>query len=526
MPWWDNLGDYAKSAYNWSRKPLLPKIDPRGEEKTWQSKLEKFYNETLQPMSDPLTAGMMIPSYATAGKGVGKMLKAGVKGIPANVPKAQRGIYKAGADDVNRAMYGSILSAPESHTRANLGAIGGTSVAMGMLAREKKFKEMGELAKDVIFPTKNYRKRFKEGFLTPGRVPRGQQTVSRSSWNPIDLPTRIMGALDNPYVSAMEKAGIDLNEAKNLVLTGKALSKSGKRTLGYIESIPQLKLLVPFARVGIIGLEQATLNKKRLAASAAIGGGAFAAGDKIPSEYASFASAAAGPLTVPAAGGFAARHAYEAGKDWLPAFSEEMGRNLPLPIVLGKDPTRLVSPETLSGVFTPNLLKDIAKGEDKWERDTRGVSYGRTKTKIPSLRQQLDTKGPKVNIFGKSVSGREDNVLKRMFTSEPYRHDPTPDTPTMDKLEGLGVEIKPPRYEKKLSIEGVKIDMDPEERRVFQEERRRLLEPILDEIVNDPEVLKMDEASQREYIEMLIQEVDKIGREIARATILERKNRK
>lgn len=538
MPkWWDFLT--TPLLPEWSSDKSLSDLVTGEEEPPGITR--RIYQNFLRPTSSPLGLIGWLP-YGKATQGLGKMGLARFRGVP----KGQR--YAAGVGDFNRALYGALLSSPQTTSRAGLGALSGSIVGgLEETFSRRNVKAIPQILKSYATEGPS---EFAKGFIG---LPSPWGTVSRVpiSYEPgianqaLSVPTRLLGGVDRAARNAMMRAGISPERAERLTLAGKPETKLGNMLLGLFEKAPFSQVSIPFARVGIHTLEQAgfTSNpawKYRLPISAGLFGLASRYGsDYIPPEYTSYATAMAGPFALPVAAGLITGHASKAGRDPLGAMTSEIGRNIPYPI--GLNPISAFYPESLAREFYPNILRDVARAGDPHERSTRnpeptaeeyinlvtgkgglepiieklfGAGFEPLKAKIPGAagRESLPGAGSRLDIYGKPVTGRGTSAFKRFWTSEPMFADPYPEDAPTNELLKQGVVVKPPRYERQVDVAGFKIPLTPEESEGFQQLSRADLRQKLINYINSPRYQNLDESKKPFALKTFFQMMNEIGR--------------
>lgn len=495
---------FLSRAWNFATTPLLPEYSFDNDDDTTNTALDRVYNRAIRPLSTPIDIALLTAPYLKAAGGVAKI--------------AATGRYSAGQDAIEKSLYSSLLSSPQTSIKAGMGSVSGALVGAGKLAAKGEFGNAARVVRGLL--PDQYIPNAIKGFAsnpTHGRVPpnalAGKGIINRM----LELPTRFMNAVDRPAIEAMGAGGIPEAEARRLTLSGTPETDAGRKFLAFMEDMPWLKPIMPFPRVGVHMVEQSIGTKPRAIASGLLGLGAYEAADKVPDEYTPYASALAGPFALPVAAGLAAGHAKSAGKGVQSAILDEVRNNLPMPSF------ELPRGGAILAEFTPNLLRDIAKANDPYERDTRAQTLGPLRAKIPGLREDLPAKGRKRDVLGRSVAGREDSTLKRFFTSEPYRVDVTPnDVPELAELDRLGVKVKVPSYSKEISIQGKKIPLTPENSEEYQVEQREAIQPFLEAFEKSDLYQSLDDDQKKAVIQEALKRVLAANRKSAKSRALRR----
>jgi hypothetical protein len=354
----------------------------------------------------------------------------------------------------------------------------------------------------------------------------------------LGIPTRSLSGLDAVNVGAMSDAGINLDRARRLTLAGKPETKTGRRVVGLIEGLkPFSHIPIPFARVGVHTLEQAGISsdpaaKWRRLVSLGLGGAAYKWGDMVPPEYTPYMTALAGPYALPVAAGIATKHATEAAKDPEAALVSELGRQIPYPI--GQNPLRAFLPEQLAREFYPNILRDVARFGDPYERSiksppgmfpTPSTAIGEFETlraKVPgeSGRESLPGASRRRDIFGEELAGRKNNPFKRFITSEPMTYDPYPDTPEVNTVREANIKMRPPAYTRQVTIGGLSIPLTPEESEGFQMLSREDLRKKLVDYTNSDRFKNLDDSKKTFALKTFLRMMNQMGSMKAKAGTL------
>ena len=186
------------------------------------------------------------------------------------IPGAMRGmaIGATGGDKLTNFLYYNYLSSPDTMARANLGAVGGMFIHGLEMALTGRLDEAQKLLRGV-----------REGLKVYGQAITGnQQTVHQlrrkifgseyrfevgEEFRDIGLG-KIYTAGDLAAVHAMTEAGLSAKDAMRYTLTGTPESKAGQMVVNLGATFGKGNLLeralvgtaMPFARVGVMGLEQ------------------------------------------------------------------------------------------------------------------------------------------------------------------------------------------------------------------------------------------------------------------------------
>ena len=359
----------------------------------------------------------------------------------------------------------------------------------------------------------------------------------------------------------MERGGLSRAAAKRYTLTGDPETRLGKSTLGHLQSFKGKggweevlgTQVSPFARVGVMGLEQglqrmpligmlpminpkttslATRAARQIPGAIGMGAGYAAEDAGVDPRTTMLLGPLAGPAFAPLVYGRELRRQRERGEEmgklrpWMAAAGETWKESSPL----GFNPVSILSsfPTEAPRRVIPSGMADIARALDPaWERE-RGYarlkelkdqgrfegdpSAGVWKARIPGLRETLPETFAPVDAFGRPkydtpeiIAGAENNpVLRGMLrtlapafqTSEPAAM-PQSD-PTMAGLRELGIELRSPS-ERISPMLGMPLEHTAESADTAREISglsRSLIAPHIIRLMNSPQFAMMS-PSQR-----------------------------
>jgi len=357
-----------------------------------------------------------------------------------------------------------------------------------------------------------------------------------------DAPTtvgRVFGAGDAVARAAMKAGGISQEDAARYTLSGLPTTPIGQKVLKLWSEYFTLRLMTSlFPRVGIQilerGIERSPVGLLKLKginegasagtrlARAAGGTGAalagYAANDQAPDWAKPYLVALGGVYGLPAAAGMAVSAASQRGADPVTAGVETVARNLPFPQF---GPAETIKQLGSGATLVPNALRDVARARDPFERDTRGDFFGRTKAKIPGLRETLPVRGQNVNIVGQPTENRS-TPLRRMLSSASPERSPMQGIPepVANELQRLDVAINVPAFEKELTVGKRKIPIPPEAAERARAERRQYLVPLIEKLLQSPAYQRADDTGKKRRLEATIRRAEEAGGQRARANVI------
>jgi hypothetical protein len=538
---------------------------------------------TAEPDEDPLLRGL-------AGAATG-----GIVG-PAGVSALARTGWKAKDIPAKLSDYTffSLLSSPDTMVRGGAGALGGAVVAGLELLAEgavtgnlKKLKNAGGIFKSLVTEApltwgkalgasdQEFAKMQRQFLYEPGKSAYGdvaQYTGGQGigKW---------FSAADMAGIQAMERGGLSRAAAKRYTLTGDPETRLGKSTLGHLQSFKGKggweevlgTQVSPFARVGVMGLEQglqrmpligmlpminpkttslATRAARQIPGAIGMGAGYAAEDAGVDPRTTMLLGPLAGPAFAPLVYGRELRRQRERGKDlgttgpWITAGSETFKESSPL----GFNPLSIVSSfrTEVPRRVIPSGMADIARALDPaWERErgearleelkNQGLfegdpSAGVWKARIPGLRETLPETFAPVDAFGRPkydtpeiIAGAENNpALRGMLrtlapafqTSEPAAM-PQSD-PTMAALRELGLELRSPSARTTLpqrlgsALGGLPLQHTAESAASVQSMRgipREIAAPIVIQVMNNPRFAHLSPWQKRRMATRLMEQI-------------------
>ncbi|MCR4342138.1 MAG: hypothetical protein NUW01_19855 [Gemmatimonadaceae bacterium] len=443
---------------------------------------------------------------------------------------AMKGAEKAFQD----ATYTSVLSSPQSVAKAYLGGIGG-AIAMGL---EKL--AAGEPGGAVIL-RELFNQKFVGGVAKALRHPASASMQSGFAEKAPTIIGRVFSAVNEPAMRAMLKGGAPYEEAVRATLAGTPTTPIASNVLSLWNQYFSLRLMTSlFPRVGVQLLERGAersplgllnlpgLNpgassrmvKTRAAMGTGAAIGAYAGSDELPDWAKPFAVALAGPYGIPAAVGFGAGKVADRGKglpEQATAALDEIGQALPF--------SRYGSTEGLKQVasgasLVPNVLRDVARGMDPYERKNEGF-FGRTKAKIPGLRETLPVRPRPVNLAGELNEDRSSAVTRMLtaptMTGDPYKNIPAP---LVAELKRLDVSIESPAGRSKEKVGKRDVSVPPEAIPLIQRQRRQFLVPRLEKLLTSRAYQKAPDEQKKRLLATTIRQANATGAQQARQTLL------
>jgi hypothetical protein len=445
--------------------------------------------------------------------------------------------YAVGAPKaIQNILYTSVLSSPQSVIRAYSGAAGGTIGKAAEMIAVGQVKQ-GTAILQALFSKESFR------------------TFTRAMWDPKsatlsgmagEAPTfigRIFGAGDAVARRAMAAGGVSADEAARYTLSGTPTTVAGQRILQLWSDFFPLRLATTlFPRVGIQALERAAersplglvkgfkglnvgASQGTRVARAAMGTGVGLAGatlnDTVPDYAKPYVVAAMGVYGLPMSVGMAIMEGAKKG-DPVTAPLEAFSRNLPFPQY---GPVEGAKQLATGASFVPNILRDVARAQDPYERKTdvkSGGFFARTKAKIPGLRETLPVKGANMNIAGQPNQDRSSAATRFLSSANPQQ-DKWQDVPAkvQAELKRLDVEVNAPSFnaykrDKRLGA----IDIPPDILERSRVERRQYLLPFLERAMASPGYQASDDAKKKRILEAAKNRAEAAGSAKARAKVI------
>ena len=195
---------------------------------------------------------------------------------------------QSGSDALVNGLYYSYLSSPDTIMRANLGAVGAVFVngleqllSGDMTAATKTLgavKGAGKVWVDSLRGSPEQVRQLRHSILGPGAE--GRLDVPDEIFRDVGLG-KLFTAGDNAGVYALKEGGMSADEAMRMTLTGTPETQLGQSIVGtqsdWLRSDNVAKRVVaatmmPFARVGVVGMEQGLKRVPGVGAMESLGG--------------------------------------------------------------------------------------------------------------------------------------------------------------------------------------------------------------------------------------------------------------
>lgn len=445
------------------------------------------------------------------------------------VPLLAHAYAQSASPKLQNYVYGSVLSSPQSIIKAYLGGAGGAIAAGLEKIAGGQVREGSAILQSLFSP--RHVGEIVQGFRHPRVSGRAGESPS--------FVGKIFDAVNEPAVRAMERGGVSKEDAIRYTLSGIPTTKLGQDVLGLWSRHFTLRLATSlFPRVGIQvverGLERSPLGLMkpslqtggtrgtqvaRAVAGPAAAVGAYAANDQVPEWAKPFLVALSGVYALPVASGMAVAEAkHKGGMAAVQSVGDTVAKNLPFPQY---GPSEALRPDTIASMTVPNLVRDIARARDPQERDTRGQTLGRTRAKIPGLREQLPVKGKNVNIAGQPTDPNT-TALGRFFT--PSTPKPAPrqgiDERVTSELDRLGIQINAPSFEKTITVGKRKLSIPPDASARAQADRRASLIPLIEKQLDSPGYQGASDDVKKRRLTAIIRAAESAGAQKARANTL------
>lgn len=432
------------------------------------------------------------------------------------------------AKSAQNALYTSVLSSPTSVMKAYLGAFGGAVTAAGEQAMA------GNVKGSAAILTELFSSRSVNTFVKALKNPATAQITGHAQGAPTFVG-RIFGAGDAAARAAMAKGGVKAEEAARYTLSGLPTTQMGQDTLNLLNKYFSMRLATSlFPRVGIQvlerGLERSPLGllskglqtgapaaaKAKAVAGPLAGAAAYAGSDDVPDWAKPYLTAVSSVYALPVGIGFAAGSMADRGKGadgQLKGGINELARNLPLPQYGAGE---ALDPGGRLSTLVPNLLRDVARSRDPYERKTSGEGMlARTKAKIPGLRETLPIKGAQVNVAGEPIEDRT-SAFSRFLNPAPKESAPFRGIPedVAGELTRLGVKVDPPNYQAKIEVGREKLEVPPELAEQARKDRRSAMIPRVQALLAMPAYQRLPDDQKKVRLEKEIQKAN--ARESAR----------
>lgn len=421
------------------------------------------------------------------------------------------------------ALYTSVLSSPTSVFKAYLGAVGG-SIADATEKIASGNVKAGQRILDTLFSqgsVSTFASHLKNPKLVTGMAEEAPTVVGR-----------FFGAGDAVARRAMAAGGTSADDAARMTLSGAPTTPLGQYILKGWSKWFSLRLVTTlFPRVGIQLLERGmersplglagikginegapqALKVARAALGTAAAGAAYAGSDEVPSWAKPYLTAVSGVYGLPVAMGLAM------GSEGPRGAISEVARNMPFPQF---GPVESLYQHASGASLVPNALRDTAVYRDPYERSTAGDFFGRTKVKIPGLRETLPVRGRRVNIAGEPIADRS-TPLSRVMRPAPSKNEPMKGIPEAVSAEiaKFGIELNPPTFEKTVMVGGKKLAVPPEAAEKAQRERRQYLVPAIQKLLASPAYQSASDDSKRRRLDATISRAEAAGNARAKARL-------
>lgn len=459
------------------------------------------------------------------------------------IPALAHAVATRSPQALQQYVYTSILSSPTSVAKAWMGAMGGTTQA----AVEKILggnPQAGARILRTLFSPQSV-----QTFLQALRSPATAQMSGVAGGNAPNLVARLFGAGDAVARRALAAGGISQADAARFTLAGAPTTGPGVALLSTLNQYFSLRLMTSlFPRVGIQvlerGLERTPLGLvrgSRLATAAtrgeqtaravlgpAAGAAAYAGSDAVPEWAKPYLAAVSGVYALPVAAGLAAGSVVSRGKsggDAADAVIEAVASNLPFPQY---GPTENIKQWVTGAPLVPNVVRDVARARDPYERDTTqkgGGYFARTKAKIPGLRETLPAKGRNVNVVGQPTDPRSQPWQRFLLPSSPETR-PLAGLPesVAQELTRLDVAINPPSFRLqgrvgRTDLRTLPVPPDVLER--ARAERRQYVVPQIEKLLASPAYQRATDAQKKQRLEAVIKRAEAAGDAKARARVVQ-----
>lgn len=528
-----------------ARKAAIKRLAPEpsrtpqiAEEAIQKSDLLRKFMDPKGAISPKLAAGIGTTALgAAAGATVGETPEdriengligaaLGAVAVPMLAHVAAVGVPKA----AQNALYTSVLSSPTSVFKAYLGAVGGSIAAATEKIAAGDVRSGQRILSTLFSPGST------TAFVSHIKNPK---LVTGMAEDAPSLVGRFFGAGDAVARRAMAAGGIGADDAARYTLSGAPTTPLGKKILGlwseyFILRLPStlfprvgIQLLErgiersPLGLAGIKGINEGVSQGTKVARAAmgtAAAGAAYAGSDEVPSWAKPYLAAVSGVYGLPVAAGMALKSEGVSGA------LNEVARNMPFPQF---GPGEAIKQIASGATLVPNALRDVAVARDPYERSTAGDFFGRTKAKIPGLRETLPVRGRRVNIAGEPIADRS-TPLSRVLRPAPSKNEPMKGIPenVAAEIAKFGIELNPPTFEKSLTVGGKKLAVPPEAAEKAQRERRQYLVPAIEKLLSSAAYQSASDDSKRRRLDATISRAEAAGNARAKARLTQVLRRK
>ena len=425
--------------------------------------------------------------------------------------------------------FSALLSRPTSVFKAYLGGVGGAATAAADLAMKGDVRGAQTIIEEMS------RTGTVRGIL--GAVKRGGAMSTGFTEQAPTITGRIYDAVNEPAMRAMMKAGLSRDDAMRYTLAGLPRTPVGRTILQAWNQVFFLKALGSmFPRVGVQILEHGV---ERLPASAgalesagfgglapstgkALSGAgvalaSYAGAQHLPKWSLPFVEALSGPYALLSGPALAAGAVKGDASQKLSAGTGALADYLPFPRY---GPAEALKEVASGSSFVPGIVGDIARARDPYDRKAAGY-FGRTKSKIPGLRETLPIRGGNVNIAGQPTEDRT-SVLKRFLSNPAREGEPMKGVPEpiVSELNRLGISINAPSYEKELKVGKRTVQIPPDLAQRSRTERRQYLLPQIQKAMTSRTYRQADDERKRRILTAVIKRAEDAGNQRARATLV------
>lgn len=449
-------------------------------------------------------------------------------------PTLAHAVAQGSSKPIQEFAYGSILSSPSSAFKAYLGA-GGGSIAAALEKMAAGNVQAGARILHTLFSPGSV-KTFVRALKNPA-------TAHASGMAGGQAPTfigKVFGAGDAVAKRAMAAGGISAEEASRYTLAGNPTSEVGKGILALWGRSFGLRLVTTmFPRVGVQVLERGaerlpigaklarTINPaagstRAILSKQAMGGAAAATAyglnDQVPDWAKPYLVALSGVYALPVGAGMALAEGGPEGA--LSKFAE----NMPFPQY---GPTESLKQLSTGAIFIPNLMRDVARAADPYERETSasaGGYFARAKAKLPGVRESLPVRGRAVNIAGVPNQDRS-HPLSRFFTPGIAKSKPMQDVPpaVARELQRLEVSINVPNYKPEGFVGKTKLadlPINPDLLEQQRQDRRKYVIPQIERLLASPAYQKADDKDKKRRLTVVVERAQQAGAAQARARLI------
>lgn len=302
------------------------------------------------------------------------------------------------AEGANKLRYFSMLSSPMTQAKNVAGNVGAVLSHAAETALGGAPRDALTVLKEFFHP-QTVRDAIRD-YQLPEVGGRWDQTANDSVLN---IPGRVMGAIDSATKDALRRGGVASDLAKEITFTNRPKSETGAALTDFLSKTPMAKLAVPFSRTATNILErglertpglgylaqaltggamQTSVPKQILGTIAAVAGAKYGADNPLAQAFLAPYSV---PASIGAGMGGAASKANSTGADVLNGAVKSFLSMAPLPNDYSLQPNQWLAS------FVPNILRDVNPmiGTDPSSFDTSHSLTGAALAKIPILNELL-----------------------------------------------------------------------------------------------------------------------------------------